>query len=82
MEVKALFKRIGVQPHVIELDQLGSLHPPPSPPHALYCIYICFDWTNLLCQSLKSFYYGKHFNMDSPEIYSYCNIKLQTGVVN
>uniref|UniRef100_A0A0E0EP70 Glutaredoxin domain-containing protein n=1 Tax=Oryza meridionalis TaxID=40149 RepID=A0A0E0EP70_9ORYZ len=28
MEVKALFKRIGVQPHVIELDQLGSLHPP------------------------------------------------------
>ena len=26
MEVKALFKRIGVQPHVIELDHLG-----PSP---------------------------------------------------
>ena len=23
-EVKALFKRIGVQPHVIELDHLGS----------------------------------------------------------
>jgi hypothetical protein len=23
MEVKALFKRIGVQPHVIELDHLG-----------------------------------------------------------
>nr|CAB3483849.1 unnamed protein product [Digitaria exilis] len=24
MEVKALFKRIGVEPHVIELDHLGS----------------------------------------------------------
>jgi hypothetical protein len=24
MEVKALFKRIGVQPHVVELDHLGS----------------------------------------------------------
>jgi hypothetical protein len=23
LEVKALFKRIGVQPHVIELDHLG-----------------------------------------------------------
>jgi hypothetical protein len=34
MEVKALFKRIGVQPHVIELDHLGlspfSLHVLPS----------------------------------------------------
>jgi glutaredoxin 3 len=34
MEVKALFKRIGVQPHVIELDHLGSssfqLHSCPS----------------------------------------------------
>ncbi|BAH94433.1 monothiol glutaredoxin-S10 [Oryza sativa Japonica Group] len=27
MEVKALFKRIGVQPHVIELDQLGAQGP-------------------------------------------------------
>jgi hypothetical protein len=24
MEVKGLFKRIGVEPHVIELDHLGS----------------------------------------------------------
>ncbi|TKW11844.1 hypothetical protein SEVIR_6G258900v4 [Setaria viridis] len=27
MEVKALFKRIGVQPHVIELDHLGAQGP-------------------------------------------------------
>ncbi|CAO2186518.1 unnamed protein product [Urochloa humidicola] len=27
MEVKALFKRIGVQPHVIELDRLGAQGP-------------------------------------------------------
>jgi len=43
MEVKALFKRIGVQPHVIELDHLGL-----SP----FFPFMFFSLSNSRCNAL------------------------------